>query len=97
MAQFLVDEQGNTTGVLLDVDTYNALIAAAGAPGTIGADVAQKRAIRADRTPVPLTEAERAVTLAVLDRIDQTAAEIGADWPARLSAVEAVKEQRREL
>ncbi len=29
--------------------------------------------------------------------LDDLAAEIGARWPARISAVEAVREQRREL
>ncbi len=40
---------------------------------------------------------ERAAILAALKRIDETAAAIATEWPAGLTAVEAVREQRREL
>jgi prevent-host-death family protein len=47
--------------------------------------------------PVEDKEAMRAKALKVWAEIDELAKEITAHWPAGVSAVEAVKEQRREL
>jgi prevent-host-death family protein len=47
--------------------------------------------------PVEDAESTRAEGLAVLAQIDELAREIGAHWPKGVSAVEAVREQRREL
>jgi antitoxin (DNA-binding transcriptional repressor) of toxin-antitoxin stability system len=44
----------------------------------------------------PRADAEVDVT-AFLTDLDRLAAEIGAHWPAGVSAVDAVREQRREL
>lgn len=59
--------------------------------------LAQARAMYAVEHSTPLSEEERAATLAALDQIDQLAAEIGATWTVGMSASEAVREQRREL
>ncbi len=47
--------------------------------------------------PRPLTESERTIIIAAFERMDQVAAMIGASWQDEMSAVEAVKEQRRDL
>lgn len=47
--------------------------------------------------PVEDAESKRAEALAVLAEMDELAREIGAHWPKGVSAVEAVREQRREL
>ena len=47
--------------------------------------------------PRPLTEGERVVVLAALENMDRLAARIGAAWQDELSAVDAVKEQRRAM
>jgi prevent-host-death family protein len=44
-----------------------------------------------------MTDVERAKMAAVLADMDELAAEIGAHWPEGVSAVDAVREQRREL
>ena len=44
-----------------------------------------------------LTDDERAVVQKYLDDLDALAAEIGAAWQDGMSAVDAVREQRREL
>ncbi len=45
----------------------------------------------------PLTDDERAATLAALESIDRTATQIGKAWQGHMSAADAVKEQRRDL
>ena len=47
--------------------------------------------------PVDDSSAERARNVATWTQMDELAREIGAHWPPGASAVEAVKEQRREL
>ena len=47
--------------------------------------------------PVEDAESKRAEALAVLAEADELARKIGAAWPKGVSAVEAVREQRREL
>ena len=47
--------------------------------------------------PAEDMESKKAEALAVLAEIDELAREIGAHWPEGVSAVEAVREQRREL
>jgi len=47
--------------------------------------------------PVEDMESKRAEALAVWAKMDDLAREIGAHWPEGVSAVEAVREQRREL
>jgi prevent-host-death family protein len=47
--------------------------------------------------PVEDLESKRAEALAVWAEMDELAREIGAHWPKGVSAVEAVREQRREL
>ena len=47
--------------------------------------------------PVEDAESKRAETLAVLTEADELARKIGTVWPEGVSAVEAVREQRREL
>lgn len=47
--------------------------------------------------PVEDAESKRAEALAVWAEMDELAREIGAHWPEGVSAVEAVREQRREL
>jgi prevent-host-death family protein len=47
--------------------------------------------------PVEDLESKRAEALAVWAEMDELAREIGAHWPEGVSAVEAVREQRREL
>jgi prevent-host-death family protein len=47
--------------------------------------------------PVESLEDKRAEALAVLAEMKELAQEIGKKWPSGVSAVEAVKEQRREL
>jgi prevent-host-death family protein len=47
---------------------------------------------------VPLAQPAREQTVeAFLERLDRTAEEIGRHWPEGVSAVEAVREVRREL
>jgi hypothetical protein len=52
-----------------------------------------------DRLPPhrPLSDAERVTALEALDELDRLATRIGEKWEDDLSAVDAVKEQRREL
>jgi hypothetical protein len=109
MTQFIVDEAGNTTAVVLDVGTYRALVEAASGLHRAGAmhtvdeghtvvvSLAEARALYQEERPEPLTDEERAVALRVLDRIDELAVEIGEAWQDGMSADEAVEEQRREL
>ena len=52
------------------------------------------RIVPADHPP---TAAERARTAAVLADMDELAAEISKHWPKGVSAVDAVREQRRDL
>jgi prevent-host-death family protein len=47
--------------------------------------------------PVEDVESTRAEALAVLAEADELARKIGARWPKDVSAVDAVREQRREL
>ncbi len=47
--------------------------------------------------PVESKEAQRAEATAVWAEMDELAREVGAHWPAGVSAVEAVQEQRRGL
>ncbi len=44
-----------------------------------------------------LTAAEKATVARVWADMDELAAEVGAHWPPGVSAVDAVREQRREL
>ena len=44
-----------------------------------------------------LTSEELEKSLAILEKIDDLAEKIGQRWPAGLSAVDAIKEDRREL
>jgi Lon protease-like protein len=45
----------------------------------------------------PLTESERAATAAALTELDRLAARIGAAWRDDMSAVDAVRDVRRDL
>jgi len=47
--------------------------------------------------PVKDDDVARTESLAVWAEMDELAREIGANWPAGVSALEAVQEQRREL
>lgn len=47
--------------------------------------------------PVEDLESRKAEARAVLAEIDKLAQEIGRSWPPEISAVDAVREQRREL
>jgi prevent-host-death family protein len=47
--------------------------------------------------PAESIEGKRAEAMAVWAEMDELAQEVGARWPASVSAVEAVREQKREL
>jgi prevent-host-death family protein len=48
-------------------------------------------------SPLAEPDERRAATVAALAQIDRLAAEVGARWPKGVSAVEAVRDVRREL
>jgi prevent-host-death family protein len=59
-------------------------------------EVTYRRRAVARLVPISQPTTERSVE-AFLERLDRTAAEIGRHWPEGVSAVEAVREVRREL
>lgn len=63
--------------------------------GTVFEVTYRRRAV-ARLVPIPQPTTERSVE-AFLERLDRTAEEIGRHWPEGVSAVEAVREVRREL
>lgn len=48
-------------------------------------------------TPGAASRNEQAHTISILDELDQLAEEIGRTWPKDISAVEAVRDVRRDL
>jgi prevent-host-death family protein len=59
-------------------------------------EVTYRRRAVARLVPIPQPTTDQSVA-AFLERLDQTAAEIGRRWPEGVSAVEAVRDVRREL
>ncbi len=95
-------EQGETLDVTKQGEVVARIVPVA--PGHIELDAtlyqrARERMVDLEHVPPerPLTEQERAKLEADLNAIDALAAEVSAAWQDDMSAVDAVKEQRREL
>ena len=94
----IIDAAGNRVAVVLDIEDYHRLLAAL-------EDLDDRRsydeAAAANDEAAPLEEAlaeiERPDLAAYWADVDRLAAEIGARWPAGVSASDAVARGRREL
>ncbi|HSH80032.1 MAG TPA: hypothetical protein VLA19_16020 [Herpetosiphonaceae bacterium] len=96
--QYLVDPEGKTIGVVLDVDTYNHLRDAASTehPYPIGDSLVNVRNMRRGAEPgdIIIDERERLAIIEVLNKIADIGREVGSALDDSLTSARAVADQQ---